>query len=572
MSVKRRKNRGRKPRRMDLKLDELKDILDRAKAALSDDDHATLSAAVDTLAFLTQELEVKGVTIDRLRQLIFGASTEKTKAVLARVAPDAQTPGEAAATDSGDTAGAAAADEGAATEQGDAGSKPKRRGHGRKAAADYTGADKVEIPHPDLAHGDPCPECPKGKVYRLKQPAVLVRIRGVAPLKGTVYEMQRLRCNACGQVFTAPAPEGVGQQKYDETAAGLIALLKYGCGLPFNRIERLERELGIPLPAGTQWEVVERAADLMAPAHDELIRQAAQGEVLHNDDTPMKILELMRPSAEDQPKEPDDPLEGRKGIFTSGVVAATGGHRVALFFTGNQHAGENLADVLRKRAAGLAAPIQMCDALSRNTTGVFGTIVANCLAHSRRRYVDVAASFPDECRFVLEKLRDVYKNDELAREGGMSPQERLLFHQQESKPLMDELKKWMEQQFEQRLVEPNSGLGEAITYMTKHWTKLTRFLEEPGAPLDNNLCERTLKKAILHRKNSYFYKTENGARVGDRLMSLIHTAELAGVEAFGYLVALQRHHQDIVAHPADWMPWNYRQTMARLGAAPAAPA
>jgi transposase len=80
-----------------------------------------------------------------------------------------------------------------------------------------------------------------------------VRIVGQAPLSATVYELQRLRCNACGQVFTAQEPEGVRPEKYDETAAAMIAQLKYGSGVPFNRLERMEELMGIPLPAATQW-------------------------------------------------------------------------------------------------------------------------------------------------------------------------------------------------------------------------------------------------------------------------------------------------------------------------------
>jgi len=178
--------------------------------------------------------------------------------------------------------------------------------------------------------------------------------------------------------------------------------------------------------------------------------------------------------------------------------------------------------------------------------------------------VDVAEDFPAECRFVLEALRDVYKNDAAARKQEMSPEQRLSFHQTESGPLMAGLEKWMRQQFDEHRVEPNSGLGEAIGYMQKHWSKLTLFLCEPGAPLDNNICERALKKAILHRKNALFYRTLNGAHVGDVFMSLIHTAELNDAEPFSYLVALLRHGDELGKAPADWMPWNYRQTLARL--------
>jgi hypothetical protein len=245
-------------------------------------------------------------------------------------------------------------------------------------------------------------------------------------------------------------------------------------------------------------------------------------------------------------------------VFTSGIVSVLDDHRIALFFTGHRHAGENLAALLRQRASELDRPIQMCDALK--------TIVANCLAHGRRHFVDVATNFPEECLYVLEILKDVYKNDAEANHQGMSPEQRLQFHQAKSGPKMAELKSWLTEQIEQHNVEPNSGLGEAITYMLKHWEALTLFLRKPGAPLDNNVAERALKKAILHRKNAYFYKTQNGVRVGDLFMILIHTCELNKANPFDYLTQLQKHANELSSDPDSWMPWNYQDMLQRTDA------
>ena len=129
-------------------------------------------------------------------------------------------------------------------------------------------------------------------------------------------------------------------------------------------------------------------------------------------------------------------------------------------------------------------------------------------------------------------LGEVYHNDKLARERALSPEKRMRFHQERSGPVIEELRGWLDSQLAEKKAEPNSGLGKAIQYMRNHWGALTLFLREPGAPLDNNICERALKKAILHRKNALFYKTLNGAQVGDLYMSLIHTAELNGVNPF----------------------------------------
>ena len=281
--------------------------------------------------------------------------------------------------------------------------------------------------------------------------------------KAKVVELDRLRCNCCGEVFKAPAPEGIGEEKYDETATSMISMLRYGAGTPFYRLAKLQSGLGIPLPAGTQWKLALEAAGLLEPAFQELITWAAQGDVIYQDDTTMKVL-----------SRPDLMTRGtkqRKGVYTSGLISKAGENWVALFLTGMNHAGENLAEVLRRRKAELGRPIQMCDAAAANTSGDLDTIVAHCLAHARRRFVDVAEDFPEECLHLLESLREVYRND--AETKGMSPPERLRFHQEHSGPVMERLRAWLQDQLDQKRVEPNSGLGSAITYMLKHWERLT---------------------------------------------------------------------------------------------------
>lgn len=448
-----------------------------------------------------------------------------------------------------------------ATNPSDTNDCRKSKGHGRNSAGSYSGARKVILPHTSLAGGDACPECARGRVYTQRHPKTLVRIVGQAPVEATVFELERLRCNACGQVFTAETPEGMGPNKYDATAAAMIAQLKYGTGVPFTRLERMEKQLGIPLPAATQWELVEQAAAVLKPALEHLLWQAAQGEVIHNDDTGMRILRLAR-----------EPSDKRTGIFTTGIVSLWRNRKIALFFTGRQHAGENLADLLSRRTE-RGTPIQMCDALSRNTpklTNGVKILLANCIAHGRRQFIEVAANFPQECGYVLESLGMVYGNDAMAREQNLDTDARLRFHQQYSGPLMEQLHGWLNEQITEARTEPNSGLGKAISYLLKHWQALTLFLREKGAPLDNNLCERALKKAILNRKNAMFFKTENGAMVGDLFMSLIHTCDLNGVNSFLYLTELQRHSAEVKGKPEDWMPWNYVQTLARMQSSAAA--
>lgn len=540
---------------------QLESLLARIEqGTLERDDLQTLRAVLESYFYVTQLLDKKSTTITRLRQLVFGATTEKTADVTGRDAQDSAADGPSAAD--------RPTEDSPERPSGDQQPAMSKKGHGRNGADDYPGAQRVKVRHESLQPGATCPECGRGTAYELTRPGVLIRFVGQPPVQATIYELQKLRCHLCGKIFTAQAPDEAGQRKYDATAASMIGLLKYGSGVPFNRLQGLQGSLGVPLPASTQWDIVSAVVPDFQPVHEVLIRQAADGDVMHNDDTSVKILERMGARAKRQALDASLDEDAKKkaaertGLFTTGVVADCAGRRIALFFSGSKHAGENLGDVLKQRAAELPPPIQMCDALSRNRPGELQTILANCLAHARRQFVDVHDRFPEECRYVLEAIEVLYRNDATTRKEGMTAEERLQFHQAESGPTMGRLREWLKRQIDEKLVEPHSGLGAAIQYLRKHWEKLTLFLRKAGAPLDNNLVERALKKAILHRKNALFYKTQNGASVGDLYMSLIHTCELNGANPFEYLTALQQHADQVAAAPDRWLPWNYSGTLS----------
>jgi transposase len=267
---------------------QLEEVLRRVEQALSEEDAALIRAVFRSYVYVTDLMEDKNTSLRRLRQVLFGARTEKTEAVVGREPekPDATGPSDPAAT-TAETAG-----EPTSGASNAAAGEPISHGHGRNGIDAYRGAERIEVPHPSLRAGDPCPACAEGIVYD-KAPGVLVRITGQPPLTAKVYRLHKLRCHLCGKVFTAPAPAEAENGKYDATAGSMIALLKYGSGLPFNRLAGLQGHLGIPLPASTQWDIVQAVATSLAHAFEELIRQAAQGDVLHNDDTTVKILELM---------------------------------------------------------------------------------------------------------------------------------------------------------------------------------------------------------------------------------------------------------------------------------------
>lgn len=550
-----------------------------AEAGVASADVELLRAVFESYDYVSELIEHKGTTINQLRKLLFGARTEKTANVFG---DDSSSPPTAAEASEGETprgennGPSAMTGESEGESEGESQKGQQRtKGHGRNGAEAYQGAKKVRVPHATLKAGDSCPECRRGTVYAVATPGTLVRLVGQPPLHATVYELEKLRCHLCGKVFTAAAPPEAGPDKYDASSAAMIGLLTYGVGMPLHRSERLHDYFEIPLPASTQWDVLANASERYRPPYEYLLRYAAQGDVLYNDDTYVRILERMGKRAkqkalaqaasaelaEDPPDEEKKRRE-RTGLFTSGVVVARDGRHIALYFSGNQHAGENLAKVLKLRAAELAPPIQMSDALSRNVSPEFETIVANCIAHARRYFVDASANFATECRYVLESLKVAYVVDAAAKKDCLSSDERLRLHQQHTAPVFEALRSWITKQFDGKLIEKNSKLGAALDYLRKHWEKLTLFLRVAGAPLDNNICERALKKAIIHRKNSLFYKTDNGAAVGDLHMSLIQTCELNEVNPFDYLKELHRHAAEATLNPEAWLPWNYRETLA----------
>ena len=537
--------------------EEIDELLTLARTSFPTKQYELLEGVLGTFVHVMLKLQNAKTSIKRFQRMLFGHSTEHKRNVLERAAQAGDA--DARHADSlPDLPGVVSVPV----------PRPPQPGHGRNAAQAYSGAPIVECDHPELESGERCPECDKGRVYN-SPPKTLVKVVGQAPLGATVYRLQRLRCRLCEAVFTAPLPAAVASlPKYDSSCASMIAVLRFGNGLPHFRLEGLQASLYIPLPDATQWDIISKAAPAPRAVFEELIRQAAQAPLLHSDDTPMKVLSLMK---ERERAEAGGIKPAAKAINTSGIVAVLQDdaqhkqRRVVLFFTGHAHAGKNMERVLAHRAEELAPAMQMCDALAANVAGEFTTILANCLAHGRRQVTDVAEQFPEAARHVVEALAKVYTNEAQCREETYSPEQRLSFHQQHSQPIMDGLERWMAEQFDKRLVEPNCGLGKALNYLTKHWSELTLFLRRIGAPLDNNLCEQVLKRAILHRKGSLFYKTVRGAEVGDIYMSLIHTCRLCDVNPFDYLNALQQRVQEVIDAPARWLPWNFRE---QLGAGP----
>lgn len=441
--------------------------------------------------------------------------------------------------------------------------KPVPPGHGRHGAEVYRAAQTVACRHEELAIGERCPACGRGTLYRLPS-GVEMRLDGNALLSAVRYELEKLRCSACGQIFTASVPAAAGTEKYTARARAVLALARYYLGLPWHRLEGFQASVGVPVPDATQWEQGEIVGDCTHPIFKWLEKLAAQGEVIFQDDTPQRVLTLIAENqqarARAQAQGKAKPTE-RTGIQTTALIVQVGTRRICLYYTGRRHAGENLEALLTKRAPGRGKPLVMSDALSSNNAEEAKLIRCHCLAHGRRQFSDLVEEFPAESAVVVNALKLIYDHDAEAREQGLNAQERLVYHQTWSAPVFMALQTWLEQQAAARFVEPNSSLGKAIAYMLDHWETLTRVVKEPGAPLDNNVAERALKLCIRQRKNSLFYATEHSAYIASILTSVIATCVQAGVNALEYLVAIQEHRQEVFAHPSAWLPWNYHAAL-----------
>ena len=523
-----------------------------------------LEQIIRTCWWLVFALQETKMTVSRLRRLLFGKALKASEPAPEDASPSSPAGGdEAHAGDGPATPCEASPGPSQRQERG----KPKgghRPGTGRLAADAYVGAQRVECRHEELAVGQRCPVCGQGTLYELP-PGRQIRIDGHALLSALRYELQKLRCSACGQIFTAPLPPEAGEEKYSPQARAVLAVSRCYLGVPLYRLQGYQAMLGVPMPDSTQWDQIEKVGDCSYPVFVYLERLAAQGDLIHQDDTSVRILSLMAENLKIRaPAEAlglSRPTE-RMGMFTTGLVVQVGGHTICLYYSGRDHAGENLQSLLLQRQAGLGKPLVMSDALSRNEANETELIRCHCLAHGRRQFSDIEEVFPLECQVVLDALKQVFDHEDEAREQELDPPARLAYHQAVSGPILDGLKQWLRKQFDDRLVEPNSSLGKAISYMQSHWEKLTRFLSIPGAPLDNNLVERALKLFIRQRKNSLFFRTEHSAYIASVITSLIATCLYAGVNALEYLVALQEHRREVAADPAAWLPWTYAASRA----------
>lgn len=490
--------------------------------------------------------------------------------------------GQLAASSASPAAAAGEAGEALGAEANGPDETTKAKGHGRRGASAFVNAKHVVHPLGAGLLGAQCPRCNQGRLtaYREK---VVIRVVGQPLFAPELHHLKQARCRTCGRVIRAEAPselvEGIGSSYlvYDWSACAMLAVIHYFAATPLKRLESLHQGWGIPLADANQWRVIDESDDLLLPLHRALeLHGIRNATTLTLDDTGSMVVSLAR---QIQAEVAALKLLGqstqdvRTGINATGAIFETAAGRVILFFTGRHHAGEVLDRLLKHRtpSPGSARLVKVTDGASKNFDHQHGKqlVEATCNAHAFLKFHDIKDKHPAEYALAGEVYKAVFDNDDEAKRQHLTPEERMLFHRTRSKPLMEKLKAMCAQKLQSKLVEPSSALWEPLTFIINQWDRLTRFYEEPGVPLDTNLVEQKLIIPVRYLAASFSYRTETGAEVGDRMMSLIATAHTNGVEPVSYLTYCLRHHEDLARQPAAYLPWAYRDRERTVTGPPA---
>ncbi len=560
------------PQPIEIEEAEVERLIEQAQQGQLDAaDQKRIVPLLRTLLWLQRSLLETRISLAKLRKILFGKRTEKAPRK-PQPPPDGATDSSGGSDDTSDSPsdppgeeskegtpsdsdhGEKTGSEEPAQGEADSDKPTPRLGHGRLGAADYPGAETRFCRHDTLEAGAVCPACERGRLYPMT-PLVRLRFTGQPLVSVTHWQLERLRCASCGALWVAHMPPEADRETYAVSLKVTLAVAHYHLGLPFKRIEAFQNMVGMPLPDATQWELVEQVADSAHPVFEQLKYLGAQQPLVYQDDTGARILSLIKENQADPPPE-------RKAMYTT-VLRFEGEQTICLYFTGRRHAGENLDAILADRAPNLPPIHWMSDALAANTPKAHRdrALDLNCLVHGRRQFTDIDAFFPEECARVVDAIAKVYQHEAHCKDQDLTAAQRLAYHQAHSAPVMTDLNAWLQQQLEDKLVEPDSRLGGAIAYLLKHREALTRFLHIPGAPLDNNCAEQALKMILRDRNNSLFYKNAHGAYVGDVLTSLIETCRLNGINPLDYLSALMQNRSAVFADPAAWFPWRYLETL-----------
>ena len=547
-------------RQIDISLDGLHQLLHRIeRKELADGDWAICGALVLQLITRLQGKQ------ERMAAKLASSGAVPTGGVVDALPPAAR--GASSALPPSEAGTAEQATDAEASE-----SEKKVRGHGRNGASAFSGAKHFVHALAAGVLGALCAACRLGRMTRYRE-KVVIRVVGQPLFAAELHHLEQARCRGCGRIDRAQAPqglqEGIGSSYavYDWSACAMLAVMHYFAAIPFKRLESLHEGWGIPLPDANLWRLVDEADDFLLPLYRALeLHGVRNATSLRIDDTGSMVVALARQiqaELEALKQLGESTKNVRTGINATGVFFETAQGNIVLFFTGRHHAGEVLGQLLKRRTPFGPRLVKVTDGASKNFDHPHrGELIeATCNAHAFLKFHDLKDKHPAEYALAGEVYKGVFDNDDEAKALRLTPTQRMLFHRERSKPLMEKLKALCEEKLKNKLVEPNSALWEPLSFIINQWPRLTRFYEEPGVPLDTNLVEQKLIIPVRYLAASFNYQTQTGAEVGDRWMSLIASAHAHGVEPVAYLTHCLRHHQDLSKNPTHYLPWSYRDRL-----------
>lgn len=333
------------------------------------------------------------------------------------------------------------------------------------------------------------------------------------------HKRKKYRCECGAAPVTAEGPVRMpGGGLYSLDFAIEVAFGKYGLHLPLERQARWMMQQGLDMSSSTLWDQIEKLARVLSPAYDALRPYVVSSELVHGDETRWRML--------------------NKGGKTWWVWCV--GRNDAVYYRIEPTRGhEVVVDILD----GFAGILMVDDYVAYQTAKKLlpkMTIVL-CWAHARRGFVEALDAYP-ECQQVIDLIAELFEIERDLPDWQVITDPRLRAHalarirevrRERSKLLCDALLTWAK---EQRGL-PGSKLREAIGYMTSNWDGLTRFIDEPRAPLCNNAAERAMRGPVVGRKNHYGSKSQRGTEVAALFYSLVESAKLARVDPVKYLRA-----------------------------------
>lgn len=567
-----------KPSVHKLKPAQVKALITKLEAAseLTQEDYETLLGIVKTWAHIVERANTNKLSSRDLRRIL---GILKKKPVKGQSGPDSTSSSSGSSSppsSSQSNTQASGADHdvvggGKGTGNSDedkqtASQQRNRDEHGRRGWDDFENLPITYHEHGDLTVGCLCPECQRGRLYDFHDPAKFVSIRGQAPLVGEKHVASRLQCNLCKAVFTAPLDEALqrdgvsGLRLYSFSAASVVSIQKYFGGLPWYRQQTLQLALGIMVPDASMADLCERVANVIAPVARLLRGLARCAAGFLGDDTGALILGHRTVMREERHS---GKLVERTGCHTTCVIAVTAeGHRIAVFQTGIQHTGELMDEILRDRPSDLPVPYFMGDCHACNTVTVCRVNYGACNSHAVRRFRELEESYPEEAGYARSRYKKIFANEAHCKQAELTAEERLAYHREHSKQLLEEIFEHGEQLLETHQIEPNSDIGEAYGYMVNNRVRLSAFSRIAGMPLENNEVERTLRVPGRVRNNSRCFHSTVGSAIADTIWTVGDTALAYNVNLMDYFTAMQRHAADVRANPELWLPWVYQEREA----------